>query len=208
MNKLDYLFMNAGIRFFEQKDASGLTQTIAVIRGSHQGLESTCFNKKVSQDYLNKKGLRTIDKLAAHFDTKIHEFKYSDLNTEPSHRAKRELSALRLGINMPSLRPVTECVNSLTPWLETRVKRGLPSDLLLKTISLLEVLATKTPREQISSKETQELSLVIAQLESWFKARKKKRLSLKPLRQTIKVLKDHHFILSKFIDTNLSPAVY
>ncbi|MGD1527132.1 hypothetical protein [Vibrio harveyi] len=208
MKTIDYMFMQAGIRFFAILDGSTQISTIAIERDAHKTLRKVEIRKCITKKIISTKGLRSLKKLSDYSKSPITPFKYMNLHVKPTSAAKRELSSLKLGLNMPSLTPASECLDNLIGWRSVRLEKKLPVDVLDETILILSALTQKTPRELISMPEIRNLKVIISKLESWHNSRKSKRLSIKPLRRTIKVFKDHEFILSKFIDNNLSCNIY
>lgn len=196
MRELDYLFMRAGIRFFCLSIDGNRSETIAILRNTEGLLDCVKTKRALSKETIDKNGLRSLELISSYCKKAIIGFSFTELNAAPTHIAKRELSALKLGINIPSLTPVDHCLNELTPWRELRCSRKLEYDLIDKTIFLLTVFKSKTPREIINSNEVGAVASIIHQLESWISNRKKHKIKTKHLRYTVKVLRDYQFSLN------------
>lgn len=192
MHKLTYLFTNAGIWFFLIEIGSSKCSTLALMRDpkSHK-LMSVIFNGEAESNHLNEYGLRDLDAIAEYHKVKVTEFRYESHNFVPDFSAKRQLSALKLGVILPSIAMIPIYLDNFREWAKIREKRSLCTRDLETTIEALEELSTKTPKELCCEDSYMRLTSAAATLSAWIGNRKRYRLRTREMHGALKCINKH-----------------
>ncbi|MFS1428067.1 hypothetical protein LMH73_013135 [Vibrio splendidus] len=194
--KLNFVFINAGIRFFSVTKEDGKQSTLAIMR-DQETKKLMCVHVRniKSKATLNERGLRCLKALSEKYKKPIEEFRYEDYGFTPSFSAKRELSALQLNLSLPSISAIPDYLSNLDQWTKKRVSRSLDVDDIGKIASILSAIGSKTPRELMTNEYYEQMHLVSSRINDWIHNRKKYKLRIKEMKGMARCIDRHIEVL-------------